>query len=132
MLTYEAESPAPAEQVWPLLARPNRWHEWAPHVRGASGLGDDEVQPGRKGAAKLMGVVPVPVEVTSKTDGRSWTWKVGPISMVHRVRPRADGTSVVGVDLHAPAPLEPALAATYGPVVDLLVHHLARTAPKRG
>ncbi|UUY04912.1 SRPBCC family protein [Svornostia abyssi] len=107
MLTYEAESPAPAEQVWPLLARPNRWHEWAPHVRGASGLGDDEVQPGRKGAAKLMGVVPVPVEVTSKTDGRSWTWKVGPISMVHRVRPRADGTSVVGVDLHAPAPLEP-------------------------
>ncbi len=132
MLSYEAESSAPAEQVWPLLARPSRWHEWAPHVRGASGLGDDEVEPGRKGAAKLMGVVPVPVEVTNKDEGRSWTWKVGPISMVHRVRPRADGTSVVGVDVHAPAPLEPALAATYGPVVDLLVHHLARTAPKRG
>ncbi|MGK2937371.1 MAG: SRPBCC family protein [Solirubrobacteraceae bacterium] len=58
MLTYEAASPAPAEQAWPLLARPNRWHEWAPHVRGASGVGDDEVQPGRRGAAMLMGVRP--------------------------------------------------------------------------
>lgn len=132
MLSYEAESRAPAEQVWPLLARPGRWHEWAPHIRGASGLGDGEVEPGRKGAARLMGVVPVPVEITGKDEGRSWSWKVGPMTLVHRVRPRTDGTCIVGVDIHAPAPLEPALAATYGPVVDLLVHHLARTAPTRG
>lgn len=132
MLTYEAESPAPAEQVWPLIARPDRWHEWAPHVRGARGLGDGEVEPGRRGAAKLLGVVPVPVEVTAKVDGRCWAWRVGPVSLVHRVRPRSDGGCVVGVDVHAPAPLEPAVALTYGPVIDLLVHHLARTAPNRG
>ncbi|MBJ7332496.1 MAG: SRPBCC family protein, partial [Solirubrobacteraceae bacterium] len=124
------ESPAPAEKVWSLLARPGRWHEWSPFLRGAKGLGSDEVEPGRRGAARL-GLVPVPVEVTSKTEGRSWTMKVGPVTMVNRVRPRADGTCIVGIDVHAPAPLEPALAATYGSVVDLLVHHLARTAPAR-
>jgi hypothetical protein len=132
MLTYEAESRAPAEQVWPLLARPRRWHEWAPHLRGASGLGEDEVEVGQRGAASLMGFVPVPVEITAKTDGRSWAWKVGPMTVVHRVRPRADGTSVIGIDVAAPAPREPALAATYGVVIDLLVHHLARVAPGRG
>ena len=44
MLTYEAESPAPADKVWSLLARPGRWHEWSPLLRGAKGLGTDEVQ----------------------------------------------------------------------------------------
>lgn len=132
MLTYEAQSHAPADAVWPLLARPSRWHEWAPHVRGADGLGDDEIEAGRRGAARLLGLVRIPVEVIAKQPGRSWTWSAGPVTFVHRVRPRSDGGCVVGVDVQAPAPLEPALALTYGPVMDLLVHHLARTAPSRG
>jgi hypothetical protein len=77
--------------------------------------------------------VPIPAAVTAKEEGRSWTWRVGwvlPVDLVHRVRSRADGTSVVAVDIVAPAPLEAVLALTYGPIVALLVDHLARVAAR--
>src|SRR5829696_215326 len=56
MLRYEAESSAPPRVVWPLLAEPARWHEWAPHVRGAIRLGAPEVVAGRRGFVRLAGV----------------------------------------------------------------------------
>jgi hypothetical protein len=49
VLTYRATSGAPVESVWSLMARPERWREWAPHVRGAWGLGEPEVIAGRRG-----------------------------------------------------------------------------------
>ncbi len=131
VLSYEAESVAPAEVAWALVARPHRWKEWAPHLRGAVGLGVPEVEAGRHGVARLFGALPVPAVVTDKVPGRSWTWRVGPVTLVHRVRPRADGTCVVGVDLTAAAPVETVLALTYGPVVALLVERLARVAEDR-
>ena len=131
MLRYEAESFAPPEAAWALVSRPHRWREWAPHVRGAVGLGVPEVQAGRHGFARLLGALPVPAVVTDKEPGRSWTWRVGPVRLVHRVRPRADGTCVVGVDLSASPVLETVLALTYGPVVALLVERLARAAERR-
>lgn len=130
MLSYEARSPAPVEEAWSLIARPGRWHEWAPHVRGAWSLGSPEVRRGARGAARLLGVVPVPARVVAKRAGRSWTWRVGPIDIVHRVAPaptRGRG-SIVGVDLLAPRALEALLAVSYGPVVALLVRNLARVA----
>jgi len=130
VLTYEAASAAPPAVAWALLAEPARWHEWAPHLRGAWGLGAPEVQVGRRGAARLLGVVPVPAVVTAKEPGRSWTWRVGPVTLDHRVRACADGTSVVVVALRAPAPLEALLAVSYGPVVGLLVGRLARVAER--
>jgi hypothetical protein len=58
-----------------------------------------------------------------------WAWKVGPVELTHRVEPSADG-SLVAVDIEAPGPLEPALGATYGPLVQVLVNRLARLAER--
>ena len=128
MRTWTAESSAPPEAVWRLLARPALWHEWAPHVRGAWGLGSPEVRAGATGAARLLGVVPVPARVTEKRDGRSWTWRVGLVDMVHRVEPRGAG-SLVALDLTAPGPVEPLLAAVYGPVIAATLRRLVAQAP---
>ena len=132
MLTYEARSRATVEEAWSLIARPGRWHEWAPHVRGAWSLGSPEVRRGARGAARLLGAVPIPARVVAKRAGRSWTWRVGPVDIVHRVAPapgRARG-SIVAVDLVAPRVLEALLAVSYGPVVAVLVRNLARVAAR--
>jgi hypothetical protein len=126
MRTFTADSPAPDHVVWSLLARPDAWSEWAPHLRGAWNLGSPEVREGAFGFARLLGVIPVPAKITAK-ERRSWTWRVGPMTLVHRVEPRVRGC-VVAIDLHAPGPLEPVLAATYGPVIQLMVNRLASVA----
>ena len=130
MRTWTAVSTAPPEAAWRLIARPSAWHEWAPHLFGAWGLGAPEVREGAIGAARLAGVVPVPAWITGKRAGRSWTWRVGLglVEMHHRVEPRAGGGSVAAIDLRAPAPLEAALALTYGPVIQATLDRLARRA----
>jgi hypothetical protein len=130
MLTYSALADAPPAAAWSLLARPARWHEWAPQLRGAWGLGDPEVRAGARGAARLLGVVPVPARIVSVDRGRSWVWQVGPVRFDHRVEPARDGRSEVAVDICAARPLEALLAVTYGPVVQLLVDNLARVAAR--
>jgi hypothetical protein len=133
MLSYSAASSAPPSEAWSLMARPSRWHEWAPHLRGAWGLGDPEVRAGARGAARLLGVVPVPAVVTRvdvAADRMVWTWQVGPVTLDHRVEPRAGGGSTIGVDLRAAPPVEAVLRVTYGPVVQLLVKNLARVAAR--
>jgi hypothetical protein len=109
------------------MAEPSAWPRWAPHVRGAWGLGDPEVREGAAGAVRLLGVVPVPARITAKREGRSWTWRVGPVEIVHRVERRNAG-SLVALDLRAPGPLEPVLAAAYGPLILLTLRRLARAA----
>jgi hypothetical protein len=126
-LSYRAESAAQPERAWELVARPRRWHEWAPHVRGARGLGSPEVEPGASGVVLLLGALPVPARITAKRPGRSWSWQVGPIEIEHRVEPRAGGCSVV-VELRAPAVIAMPLRVTYGPLVAVLVRNLARVA----
>ncbi|WP_210491369.1 SRPBCC family protein [Patulibacter sp. SYSU D01012] len=128
MLRYEARCAAAPAVVWPLLACPARWEEWAPHVRGAWGLGEREVRAGAWGAVLLFGLAPVPVRVTAVDPGRSWTWRAGLLTVRHRVDPLDGGHSVVGLDLSAPRPLELALRATYGPVCRWVVAALARRA----
>src|SRR5438309_1480419 len=78
MVTFRAASKAPPALAWALYARPRAWPAWAPQLRGAWGLaGDDgEVEEGRIGAARLLGVVPVPARISAKDPGRSWTWQV--------------------------------------------------------
>lgn len=128
MLSYEARSPAPPAVAWNLMARPARWHEWAPHIRGAWGLGAPEVQVGRRGMARVLGAPVVPARITRKRAGTLWAWKVGPVELVHRVEPVAGGGSLVAVDIEAPAPLEAGLGVTYGPLVQVLMNRLARVA----
>ncbi len=120
MRTWTAETADP-DRAWALLARPDAWSAWAPHVRGAWGLGEPEVRQGAVGAARLLGFVPVPAKITEKS-ARSWTWRVGPALMTHRVT-----GNVVAIDLSAPGPLEPVLAATYGPVIQVMINRLAQS-----
>jgi hypothetical protein len=71
--------------------------------------------------------IPVPVHVVAKQPGRSWAWRVGPVTIAHRVERRGDRCRIV-VDLEAPAGLEAVLAVSYGPLVERLVRNLARVA----
>ena len=128
MRTFSVESTASPAAAWRLIARPAEWSSWAPHVRGAWGLGAPEVRLGAAGAARLFGALPVPARIVAKRPGRSWTWRVGLVEMVHRVDPRAGGGCEVAIDLIAPAPLERALAAAYGPVMAATLRRLARRA----
>ena len=110
------------------MSRPDQWHRWAPHIRGAWGLGSEEVEFGRTGAARLFGLVPVPARIVGKRERREWTWTVPPgVTMVHRVEPHPGG-SRVSILLRAPAPLEAALGAAYGPVIRAALGRLARIA----
>jgi len=132
MLRYEAHSSAPPEAAWPLLAQPSLWHRWAPQLRGAWGLGEPEVVLGARGAARLLGVLPLPVQITAKEPGRSWAWRVsGVVDMDHRVEPRPAGGCAIVVTMAAPARAEAALRVTYGPLVAVIVRRLARVAEGR-
>jgi hypothetical protein len=130
MRTFTVDTSASTDVAWRLLAQPEDWRRWSPHVRGAWQLGDPEVQDGARGAARLLGVVPVPARITAKRAGRSWTWRVGPVEMVHRVEPSADGGATVAIDLSAPGPLEGALALTYGPLIEVSLNRLAQEAER--
>ena len=124
MRTWTAESGGDPVEAWELLSRPARWHEWAPHVRGAWGLGE-VVRAGDGGAARLFGAVPVPVRIIAVDAPRSWSWRVGAlVEMDHRVIARPGGVTVA-LDLRAPAPLEAGLALSYGPVIRLALRRLA-------
>ena len=131
MRSWRVDSTGSGEAAWALLARPSGWPRWAPHLRGAWGLGDAEVRPGATGAARLLGVVPVPVRIVAKRPGRSWTWRVGELfEMDHHVQPYGSGCTV-GIDLRAPGPLEAVLAESYGPVIALTLGRLARAIEDR-
>jgi hypothetical protein len=127
MLTYAADCAADPETAWALISRPDLWRRWAPHVRGARGLGEPEVQTGASGCAVLVGSLPIPTRVISKQARRSWTSQLGPIRLRHRVRP-APGGCRVAMDIEAPFPIEPLVQLAYGPLVSVLVHNLARVA----
>src|SRR4051794_41819393 len=115
MRTFTARSSASAETAWPLLARPARWPEWAPHLGGAWGLGAPEVRVGALGAARLLGALPVPARIVAKRPGRSWTWRGGLVGMVHRVEPRPRAGGGGAIDVIAPPPPEAAGAAAPRP-----------------
>lgn len=129
MLTYSADSTADPDTAWALIARPELWRRWAPVVRGSWGLGAPEVRTGARGCALLWGALPVPALVTAKQPRRSWTWKLGPVRLSHRVRPLPGGCRVA-LDIEAPFPVEPLVRVTYGPLVALLVNNLARVAAR--
>ena len=131
-VTFSARSAADPAAAWALMAEPGRWSEWAPHIRGAWGLGSPEVRSRAVGAVRLLGFVPVPARIVAKRAGRMWAWRVGPAVLVHRVEPARGAGCVVAIDMQAhPPALEAALAASYGPVVDALLRRLARVAEER-
>lgn len=123
MFVCECSGSGDPVRAWELMSRPQEWSSWAPHVRGAWGLGDGEVRLGARGYARLLGVVPIPAQITAVDPGRSWTWEVGPVEMLHRVDRAAEGCTVA-VEISAPAPIEAALRIGYRPLVELLLSRL--------
>ncbi|MSX02354.1 MAG: SRPBCC family protein [Actinobacteria bacterium] len=127
MFTCRAEGAADPAVVWELFATPQRWSEWSPHVRGAWGLDGPRLEKGARGYVRLLSAVPVPFEITAVEPGRLWTWKVGPVEMVHRVEATAGGCAAA-IDIGAPPPIEAALRVGYAPVVNLLLARLLAKA----
>jgi hypothetical protein len=123
VISFEEATDAAPDAAWALISQPARWPEWAPHIGGAWSLGEPEVELGRTGAARLFGLLPVPARIVGKTAGQDWTWQVGVVRMRHRV-----AAGIVAIDLQAPGPLEPAIAAAYGPVIRWSLRRLARRA----
>ncbi|MEH3054949.1 MAG: SRPBCC family protein, partial [Patulibacter minatonensis] len=122
MLVHEIQCAADAQIAWELISEPRRWKEWAPHLRGAWGLGDPAVRDSALGAARLGGVLPLParIERVERSAARShWVWRVGVLRLDHEVRPAPDGGCRIRFTLAAPWPVERALALTYWPVVGL-------------
>ncbi len=129
MLAYAATSSGSAPAAWRLIAEPARWHRWAPHVRGAHGLGEPEVEAGRRGVVLLAPGGPVPARITAKQVGQWWDWRVGSVDMRHGVVVRPGGCEV-RVELWAAASVELALRISYGPLIGLLLRNLARVAAR--
>lgn len=121
------ECAAPPEQLWQLVARPDRWNEWSPYVRGAEGLGSPEVEAGSKGSVILRGGIRLPAEVTAVDPGRSWSWKVGGIVVHHIVTP-APGGSLLEMTVEASAKAWTPAAKLYAPVVGVIAGRTARAA----
>ena len=129
MLRFTELSRARPEAVWPLLAEPARWSSWAPHIRGAVGLGSPEVVKGRRGFVRVAFIAPVPVRVSDTSAGRFWDWKTGPMTVRHQVEP-APGGSRLSIVVQAPAALERVIALTYGPLIRWVLHRLAVLAAR--
>jgi hypothetical protein len=127
-VTFSARSTGDPATAWSLIARPRRWSEWAPHIRGAWGLGSPEVRDRALGAVRLLGLVPIPAQIVAKRDGRMWAWRVGPALLVHRVEAHPAGGCTVAIDMDAPR----IITATYGPVVQVLLRRLASVAGELG
>jgi hypothetical protein len=129
VLRLQERSRATPEQAWPLLAEPARWSAWAPHIRGAVGLGTPEVQAGRLGVVIVAFIAPVPVRVADKVDGRSWDWLTGPVRIRHQVEPDPEGC-LLSIAVWAPAPLESVIGVTYGPLMRWVLRRLAVVAAR--
>ena len=101
--------------------------------QGRLGPRRSRVRDGAFGAARLLGLVPVPARVTAKRRNRSWEWTVGPglVRMAHRVEPLAEGGCRIAIDLSGPPLLESLMAATYGPLIERALVRLARAAEER-
>jgi hypothetical protein len=86
------ETEASPAEVWSLIARPARWHEWSPYVRGGEGLGEPEVEAGAVGKVVLLGGVRLDAEIFEVVPGRAWTWQVAGLRVHHEVEPTPTGT----------------------------------------
>jgi hypothetical protein len=120
---------APATAVWSLIARPVRWHEWSPYVRGGEGLGEPEVEAGAVGSVVLPGGIRVGAEILAVSPGRSWTWQVQGLRIRHEVEPTTTGTRL-SMTPEGDGPLWGSLALAYRLPTALIARNVARVAAR--
>jgi hypothetical protein len=121
---------ADPQTLWALVARPDRWHEWSPHVRVAEGLGSPEVTAGAKGRVILRGGISLPAEVIEVVPGRLWSWRVGGIVVDHVVTPAARGGSTLEMKVDSTGRAWSLAARAYAPVVGLIARRIVRVAER--
>jgi hypothetical protein len=121
------ETEASAAEVWALIARPARWHEWSPYVAGAEGLGDPEVEAGAVGAVIVRGGARIGAEILEVVPGRSWTWRVKGLRIRHEVRPTPSGARLTMAPEGSGALWGP-LALAYRIPTALIARNVARVA----
>jgi hypothetical protein len=120
---------APAAEVWSLIARPGRWHEWSPYVSGAEGLGEPEVEPGAVGSVVVRGGLRIGAEILEVVPGRSWAWQVKGLVIRHEVEPVPRGTRL-SMTPEGDGPLWAPLALAYRLPTGLIVRNIARVAQR--
>ncbi len=120
----------PAELVWALLARPERWREWSPHVAGADGLGSPEVTAGADGHVVLRGGIRIPARIVEVAPGESWSWQVSGLRVSHRVTALPSGRSRIEMSVEGRSAPWSAAALLYAPLVGLIVRNVARLAER--
>jgi hypothetical protein len=110
--------------VWEAYADPQRWPEWAPHIRRVEAIG--RLRPGLEG--QVWSIVPAPVsfEVTDvDAKRRRWSWLAafGPVRMRfdHGVD-ELDTGSGTWLTMHGPLPL----LMIYAPLARLALRRLVR------
>ncbi len=130
MPIHSVRCSAPADRVWELIARPDLWSEWSPHVRGAEGLGSPEVSEGARGSVVLRGGLRLGAEITEVTPGSSWSWRAAGLDIHHRVAPSGSG-SRLEFEVASRGGPRSALALAYAPVVGLIAKNIARVAERR-
>ncbi len=123
----DVETEASAAEVWALIARPARWHEWSPYVAGAEGLGEPEVEAGAVGSVVLRGGVRIGAEILAVGPGRSWTWQVKGLRIRHEVHPTPSG-SRLSMTSEGSGPLWAPAAALYRLPTALIARNVARVA----
>jgi uncharacterized protein YndB with AHSA1/START domain len=120
---------APPTEVWSLIARPDRWHEWAPYVNGAEGLGKPEVEAGAVGEVILPAGLRVGAEILKVVPGRSWAWRVKGLVIHHEVEATPRGTRL-SMTPEGDGPLWAPLALAYRLPTALIARNLARVAQR--
>ena len=118
---------APATEVWSLIGRPDRWHEWSPYVVGAEGLGEPEVEEGAVGSVLLRGGLRIGAEILKVLPSRSWTWRVKGLVIRHEVEPVPGGTRL-SMTPEGDGPIWAPLALAYRLPTALIARNVARVA----
>ena len=118
---------ASAAEVWSLIARPDRWHEWSPYVAGGEGLGSPEVEAGAVGSVVLRGGVRIGAEILEVVPGRSWTWQVKGLRIRHEVEPLATGSRLT-MTPEGSGPFWAPAALAYRLPTALIARNIARVA----
>lgn len=127
------DGPRPPDQVWERYARPQRWSEWAPQIRGVE-VDVDRMVTGARGRVLSWGGVCADFVVDAWDDeGRRWVWTVRPrlavppltlpeLTLRHGVR-ATDAGSQAWLVVQGPAPL------VYGYLLParLALHRLTHT-----
>ena len=127
MRSVAADLDIAPERAWELYSHPDAWREWAPHLRGASGLTGyrGEVRAGASGLVWVLGA-PLPARITWVDRGHSWSWRIGPVEMDHVVEPREGGGCRVALVFRGPELLERLVATFYGAPARLLLRNMGR------